>query len=553
MPAADATPEGWSHPAQLGPYAVDVLHYGSGTDLRRPHYRQVDAVSQSVDLSEHLSLSPARRLYWGLTAHTVPLNARVHMPRARTAGERFPLILMAHGSSSMTVDSELGYDYLGRHLASRGFIFVSLDMNFLNPIGLGPPTGAMEARARLFLHHLRQWRALDTTPGPFHGRLDHTRVVLAGHSRGGEAALAAAVLHEWKLSFLWQYGDLDDATGFVRAVVALAPTDGRYPWHGRRPASQSTSYLVVHGSHDGDVLAFEGLRSFARTRLLSKRLVKTAVFVHRANHGQWNTQWGERDHGISSSRILDLSRHLPGRQQRRLAEVLMAAFIEGTVLERPGSLRVFREPDVRDVWFPGLGLVTRYQDGRFLELAGFTEDERLTTGAIAGVSIGVHGADEWREGWLRFRARGWGHQHERVAEIAWRGRARLDVHLEPGVLDGVQDRSELHVALAAEKPAYATGWRIEVEDRAHQMASVALPDPDALRPPLPVRIFRDPVTEDETFAYPSDIILQSVIVPMRRLRAANPSLSLDQLQRISLILDSAERQRLYIDAIGVFL
>ena len=48
----------------------------------------------------------------------------------------------------------------------------------------------------------------------------------------------------------------------IKAIVAIAPVDGQY-----RPASvfeplENVNYLVIHGSHDGDVSSFDGLRQF---------------------------------------------------------------------------------------------------------------------------------------------------------------------------------------------------------------------------------------------------------------------------------------------------
>lgn len=565
-PTADTarqSQQSWPYPVGLGRYGVEVVHYGSGSDIRRAHYgKDVDIATAAVDLSTSLSLSAARRVYWGVSATEIPVNGRVHLPVARAPGERFPLILMAHGSHNMLIDSELGYDYLGRHLASHGFIFVSMDMNFLNPFNFGYPAGAMSARARLFLAHLAQWQAFDATPGRLAGVVDRTRVVFAGHSRGGEAALAAAVLHEWTIDFHDRFGHGDKPTATVRSVVALAPTDGRYPWPVTEPKTRAINYLAVHGSHDGDVLAFEGLRAFQRTELSARHLAKAAVFVHRGNHGQWNTRWGTDDRGIASRRLLRLSEYLPARAQRDVARGLITAFLDGTVRDRPGSLRVFTERRWRQAWFPGIGLVTRFQTGDFFELASFAGDKQRATGATAGsttevvgegVRVRVHNADEWTEGMLPFRARGRGHQHNRAAAMGWRGQARVDFEIAPGVLKPVGAASFLHMAMVPATVVDLAGWRIEVEDQAGQTAAVPLGAWTTLTPPLAVRLFRDPDTENELFAARAEVVLESVIVPVRAFVEANALLSPESIRRISLIVRHAGRQRLYLDSVGFLL
>ena len=45
---------------------------------------------------------------------------------------RFPLVLVVHGNHDMKDFSDPGYAYLGELLASRGYIMVSVDMNFIN-------------------------------------------------------------------------------------------------------------------------------------------------------------------------------------------------------------------------------------------------------------------------------------------------------------------------------------------------------------------------------------------------------------------------------------
>ena len=48
---------------------------------------------------------------------------------------------------------------------------------------------------------------------------------------------------------------------------------------------------------------------------------KSAIYVYRANHGQWNTVWGSFDGGPRSPRTLDLRGLIPAEDQRRFAEI----------------------------------------------------------------------------------------------------------------------------------------------------------------------------------------------------------------------------------------
>ncbi|MCB8922712.1 MAG: hypothetical protein H6662_14085 [Ardenticatenaceae bacterium] len=69
-----------------------------------------------------------RTRYWGFGETEMPRNGCLVSRWLRP----FPLLLMVHGNHDMADYSDGGYAYLGELLASRGFIFVSVDENFLN-------------------------------------------------------------------------------------------------------------------------------------------------------------------------------------------------------------------------------------------------------------------------------------------------------------------------------------------------------------------------------------------------------------------------------------
>ncbi len=141
--------------------------------------------------------------------------------------------------------------------------------------------------------------------------------------------------------------------------MAIAPVDGQY-----RPSDKPTplsnyNYFLIHGSHDGDVSTFSGLAQYERIRFTDGQpRFKAAIWVYRANHGQWNTVWGNKDNGPRSGRVLDLRGLLPPEDQRRFAEVYITAFLEATLNGRHEYLPMFRdhrvvgalaaEDDVRD-------------------------------------------------------------------------------------------------------------------------------------------------------------------------------------------------------------
>ena len=115
-------------------------------------------------------------------------------------------------------------------------------------------------------------------------------------------------------------------------MFAIAPVDGQYKPAGVPTPIENVNYMVIHGSHDGDVSSFNGLRAFQRIKFTDgKPWFKAAWYVYRANHGQWNTVWGNKDNGPRSGRYLDLRGLITPEEQRQFSKVVIGAFLEATL------------------------------------------------------------------------------------------------------------------------------------------------------------------------------------------------------------------------------
>jgi hypothetical protein len=217
----------------------------------------------------------------------------------------------------------------------------------------------------------------------------------------------------------------DDATqkfdfGFdIRGLVAIAPVDGQYT-----PAEVPTpladyNYLVIHGSHDGDVSSFNGLRQYNRLRYTKPGpLFKSAIWMYRANHGQWNTVWNDRDNGDYSVRALNLKALVSGEEQRQFGRVIIGGFLE-TVLNGKTEYRaMFQDHRAAGDWLPSTVYLARYADANTGWLATFDEDVDVTTGTAPGVRITADSLSSWKENDVAARARG-GTFRSNVATIGW--------------------------------------------------------------------------------------------------------------------------------------
>lgn len=328
----------------------------------------------------------------------MPLNARVWYPEGTGP---FPLLLIAHGNHNMKDFSDPGYEYLGELLASRGYIVASLDMNFIN----GGIRNENDARGWFFLKHLELWKKWNAeSDNPFHQRVDMDRIALAGHSRGGEAVGQAAAFNR-----LRRYPDDANLTfdfNFnIRSIIAIAPVDGQYKPADRLVPVENVNYLVFHGSHDGDVSSFMGLRQYQRVRFTDGgRYFKAALLVYRANHGQWNTVWGAHDSGPRSRRTLDLRTLMPGDEQRQVGKVYIAAFLDATLRDDARYLPLFRDYRVASNWLPKTMYINRFEESSFRPVADFEGDVDVTTGSLPDVRLDGEHLSTWKESLLQLRS-----------------------------------------------------------------------------------------------------------------------------------------------------
>jgi dienelactone hydrolase len=534
-PPTDAGSLALPDPGQPGPHTVRQATYGSDVDPYRDAFG-ADATwrTESVDGSDAGSgFGPLLDAHvWLATRATVerlPVNGTVWYPEgARDA----PLVLLVHGNHGLSRASDRGYAYLAEHLASHGYVAVSIDQNFLNGSFVGDGEGSEHPlRARVLLAHLRGWEAWAGEDGPFAGMVDLDRVVLLGHSRGGEAAAHVAAMvadpaqvpePSWALPA--------DSALRVRAVVAIAPSDRQWVPDGGPRRLDDISYLLLAGGLDGDVTTLQGMAQYHRVDLAPRSAAFTAfAYLQRANHGQFNTVWGRRDAGWLNSTLLDRGALLSGNEQRRAARVLITAFLAAAVQEDDGYRAVFTRPDGARAWLPDDVVVTGYADGT-------SRSARVDADAAEGV-------EEVER--LTLRARdGQRSLETRVLQLRWDAGAtpavRVDVEEGGNGAPGDPPRNDVvSVAYGSADLRPPPDMVVEVEDGDGRRASLPLDAATSLRPPLPGRVGkwtgwseRYRVTLDP--AWPAEHLLQTYELPLAWFAAEQPGLDLGRLASVTL-------------------
>lgn len=571
------------NPGIAGAFDVQTFAYGSGEDRHRPSFGDAaDWSSQSVDGSKLIDgfkdlVAWSRKRFWGFEPSALPVQGRVWAPEG---GGPFPLVLIVHGNHSMEDFSDEGYAYLGNHLASRGYILVSVDQNFLNSSlsdRINPRTRGLreenDARGWLLLEHLRQWSGWNETQGhPFFGRVDMGRIGLIGHSRGGEAVATAALFNR-----LGAYPD--DATltfdyGFdIGAVIAIAPVDGQYkPRDEKRPLTD-VNYFTVHGGMDGDVRSFMGSSQYSRLRFSGEeRRYKASLYVAGANHGQFNTGWGRTDLPAPFHFFLDKSAIMDGEAQRQIAKVYFTAFLDATLQGDLRYLPLFADARRGAAWLPDQFYINNFQSTSDVIIADFEEDLDPTTTALARGRILGENLTKWREAKLDLK---WNSLDTHGALIAWDG----EVNDQPAVyriqlgdtLTPVDGRSVLRFAAAqadtGTKPedweedaaeeedgaeddkdtAQPLDWTVTLQDAAGETASLPLSADAPLYPQFKTNVVCVQRFADDD---PSEIVLRRFSLPLSSFLEENIRLDVTSLREVRFTFDRSDAGAIVVDDIG---
>ena len=248
-------------PATPGAYAVETSDYTLDR-VRVPGMAQpIEMVGHVVEPTPGAATGPRPLVLFLHGRHAVCFN-----PKDATAySEDRPC-----KAPFREVPSHLGYDYVQRVLASQGYATVSVRVNGINAQDYATPDGGADARARVVQAHLEHWVGLAAAH-----QVDLRRVVLVGHSRGGEGVDRAAI----RIPLTAPYR--------IVGQVLVAPTDF---------AAQTAPYVptvTLLPYCDGDVSDLEGQRFTDAGRDLTgdDTSLKSSVLVMGANHNFFNTEW----------------------------------------------------------------------------------------------------------------------------------------------------------------------------------------------------------------------------------------------------------------------
>lgn len=567
------------NPSRAGPFEIDSLTYGSGKDRHRKAFGlDAQLITPTVDGSNFLEgweklSGKLRSHYWDMRPDSLALNGRVWFPVGQGP---FPLVLMVHGNHLDRDFSDNGYDYLGRQLASHEVIAVSVDENFLNGTWsdfLGKLKKENDCRAWLLLKHLEQWRDWNRDDSAFfYKRVDMDRIVLIGHSRGGEAVSIAACFN--KLPFYPDNGEELFDFGFgIRGVAGIAPVDGQYNPAGVPTPLVDVNYFSIHGSMDGDLRSYDGIRQMRRVKFSgTEPHFAAGLYLHGANHGQFNRSWGRSDIGYPNKLMLNRRAIIPREEQEKVAVVYLTAFVLESMSPGMGYQPLFKDYRTGRHWLPELIYLNHFHESAAYILCDFEEDLDLGSGSRGITSITHSGLALWKEGRIPKK---WGDQRNNGVFLGWNNEQdsvpgyyqlnldrtyskqlkkmnmlcflAADAQMDPGERKNIEKKDDTGDEKLEEDPV-PIDFTIVLTDTSTTEYRVKVGDFQKLQVPIKPKVYKSRLFWKDP---ESEVVLQYITIPMEAFRSADHAgIPGEAIHSIRFEFDGEKKGSIILDQIG---
>ncbi len=214
------------------------------------------------------------------------------------AQPNYPIVIAVHGNST-DVTSYLGYNYLLEHWAKNGFIAASVHSS---------PGMEATGRTRVLFEHIGRLKSR-------FGATAQNNIGIMGHSRGGEAVVAALRINK------------NEALGHnLNAVICLSPSD--WILHETMQPAWASPLQVIYGSMDGDIAGGPPLPMETGFAIYDRAsgAVKSMVFAYGAIHDRFNTVWADGDLGFGQLGGTDFPKVISAAAHHTIAQGYMTAF-----------------------------------------------------------------------------------------------------------------------------------------------------------------------------------------------------------------------------------
>ncbi len=500
-----AQAEGFGEFLKNGQYEVATLSYGPETDA--------DIVTETLDYSIFDSVQDRSGFnafmvdtFSDYDLKKVPVKGQIWYPAGQT---NCPVFFMVHGNHDSTVPSYLGYDYIGEYLASNGFVVISVDENIINCTEEGN-----DKRAILLLDNMKEmFRQNNLSDGPLYGLLDEEKVVIGGHSRGGEIVATAYLFND--LDKYPEDGNISFDYHFnITSIVAIAPCVDQY-----RPVNQSVeisdvNYLIIHGANDQDVSDMMGEKQYNNISFSNDNdnfYMKSSVYILGANHGQFNSRWGRYDIEGTMNNFLNTANFLDEADQKLIAKAYIRTFLETTLNKNDIYKSLLSDVSEYRSYLPDTTYITNYYDSTYKNLCSFDDTVEINH-SQSGTSINCTGMKTWN---IDTYSRGdGGESDDHVLSCSWEKRDDSSQEVSVDVTFPSIDISEGAITFAmadmredTEKINKSYSYRVELTDGSGK--TVSAEEPTLVYPSLAVQLYKQDII---TGSYEYKHQLQTVFV-----------------------------------------
>lgn len=409
-------PQGFEASISEGPYETESLTYGhKGSDLW----------SSTVDISGYANrngfFGKIHKQFFKYDFTEVPLAGKIWLPKD---AENCPVIFIIHGNHEYPVKSYLGYDYLGKFLASWGYVLVSVDETCCNDLW-----GENDARAILLLENINRFRSWSSyKENVLYGKIDMDNIAIAGHSRGGEAIGTAQYFN--KSERLVDNGNtLLDYNFNIKALIAISPTVDQYMPANKSVHIEDVNYFLIHGSNDQDVKNVMGEKQYNNVKFTgTKDCFKTSLYVLGANHGQFNTTWGLYDLPAPIQWFFDVKDFISEEDQQKILCSFIKTYLDVTLKNDLTYKSLFSDFESYAAALPHTAYEQTYDDNNFEYLFDFDGNYALGKTENPEISLKVNNADSWYET-IRENAN-YGPSEDYTLGFYWDNKNKKDVCLE---------------------------------------------------------------------------------------------------------------------------
>jgi hypothetical protein len=323
--------------------------------------------------------------------------------------------------------------------------------------------------------------------------------------------------------------------------------------------------------------------------------------VYGANHGQFNSTWGNNDVSTPFTGFLNLKQLLSKEEQEQIAEVYISAFLEATLKNKTEYLPLFMDARKGRDWLPETIYLNQFEDSNGKIICDFDEDFDVVTTTKKG-HISSKNLTVWREDEIKLK---WNNKGSRALFIGWnyeedeKGKdyesedipeakiAQYSIEIEPHTV-AIDSSSALMFSMAesteSSNPKTKGKWidnedeeeeeeeekddddededdededddkakepidfTIVLEDTSGQKVEFLLSDFSGLQREIETVIWKiDFLTGDKA----SETVFQTFYFPLETIQKQNVNFELSNIKRITYRFDKSKKGVVVIDTIG---